>query len=132
MKSSLIRSFIIFAAGAATAALASGMYPKEPITVGKFQDKISQLVPLVEEIGAYVAVAENGRIGLFTDPYACIPPRPPVPVLPYGAVDTRMLRAATQAIIAYNEGLIHGETELVYEVGRCKPYATSMMTTKKF
>ena len=36
MKSSLIRSVVIFAAGAATAALASGMYPREPITVGKF------------------------------------------------------------------------------------------------
>ena len=86
----------------------------------------------VEEIGAYVAVAEKGRIGLYTNPYACIPPQPPVPILPYGAVDTRTLRAATEAIIAYNEGLIHGETELVYEVGQCKARATSIEITKKF
>ena len=132
MKSSLIRSAVIFAAGAATAALASGMYPKEPITVGKFQDKISLLVVQVEEIGAYVALAEKGRIGLHTNPYACIPPRPPVPVVPYGAVDMRTLRAATEAIITYNEGLIHGETELVYEVGHCKAYETSIETTRKF
>jgi hypothetical protein len=130
MKSSLIRSFVIFAAGAATAALASGLYPKEPITAGQFRERISVLVTEVEALGAYVAIAENGRIGLYTDPYACIPPRPPVPVLPYGAVDSRTLRTAAFALMVYNEGVMHGETDLVYEVGRCKPYATSTLIRK--
>jgi hypothetical protein len=122
MKSSVIRGLLIFAAGAATAALASGMFPKEPITVPEFQERATTLIAQVEALGAYVAIAEKGRVGLFTNPYACIPPVPPVPVLPYNAVDPRMLRAATEGLIAYNEGLILNEPMPVYEVGRCKPY----------
>jgi len=123
MKSSFVRSLVIFAAGAASAALVSGMYPKEPITPGEFLERATVLIAEVEALGAYVAVAENGRVGIYTDPALCVPPRPPVPVLPVNAVDPRMLEAAAKSFITINVGRIMDEHELVYEVGRCKPYA---------
>jgi hypothetical protein len=122
MKSSLIRSVVIFAAGAATAALASGLYPPEPMTPGEFQERATKLIAQVEALGAYVAVTENGRVGIFTDPYACIPPRPPVPVLPLNVVDPRTLESATRALNTMNLGRLMDEPTLVYEVGLCKPY----------
>lgn len=124
MKASVVRGFFIFAAGAATAALASGLYPREPITVPEFQERATVLIAEVEALGAYVAVAENGRVGLFTDPSRCVPPVPPKPVLPANAVDPRTLRAATAALIALNEGYMLDEREPVYEVGTCMPYAS--------
>ena len=123
MKSSFIRGLLIFAGGAATAALASGFYPPEPMTAGEFQERLIKLSAQVEALGAYVAVAENGRVGIFTDPAACIPPVPPNPVMPPNGVDSRTLRIATLALITHNEGILMGENGLVYEVGRCKPYA---------
>lgn len=123
MKTSAVRGVLIFAAGAATAALASGLYPVEPITVPEFRERATVLIAEVEALGAYVAVVENGRVGLFTDPIRCVPPTPPKPVLPANAVDPRSLRAATAALIALNEGYMLDEHEPVYEVGRCKPYA---------
>ena len=125
MKSSAIRGLVIFAAGAATAALASGMYPKEPITGPQFEERLFVLMGEVEALGAYVAVAENGRIGIFTDPAACAPPNPPRPNYPNGSVDTRMLANASKALNVYNEGRMYDEREPVYVVGRCKPYASS-------
>jgi hypothetical protein len=121
----VVRGFFIFAAGAATAALASGLYPPEPITVPEFQERATVLIAEVEALGAYVALAENGRVGLFTDPGKCVPPVPPKPVLPAKAVDPRTLRAAAAALIALNEGFMLDEQEPVYEVGACKPYATT-------
>jgi hypothetical protein len=122
MKSSVIRGLLIFAAGAASAALASGLYPPEPITPGEFQERAIKLIAQVEELGAYVAVAENGRIGIYTNPYACIPPVPPVPVWPVNAVDPSTLETAARMLVVMNHGLLRGETSLAYEVGRCKPY----------
>jgi len=132
MKSSAIRGLVIFAAGAATAALASGMYPKEPITAPQFEERLFVLMAEVEALGAYVAVAEDGRIGIFTDPAACMPPNPPRPNYPNGSVDSRTLSKATAALIAYNQGRMYDEREPVYVVGRCKPYASSSSTYSKY
>jgi len=122
MKTSVVRGFVIFAAGAATAALASGLYPKEPITVPQFQERAFKALADIEALGAYIAVAENGRIGLYTNPYACIPPVPPVPIMPVNAVDPNTLETAVRMLVVMNHGLLMGETSSVYEVGRCKPY----------
>jgi hypothetical protein len=128
MKASVVKGVLIFAAGAATAALASGFYPKEPITVGQFQERSFALIAEVEALGAYVAKAQNGRVGIFTDVGACAPPNPPRPNLPANAVDSRTLRMATEALIAINEGLLMDERELVYEAGKCRPYETSRLS----
>ena len=122
MTSSFIRGLLIFAAGAASAALASGLYPPQPITAGEFQARAIKLIAQVEELGAYVAVAEDGRIGIYTDPYACVPPVPPVPVLPVNSVDPRTLDTASRMLVVMNQGLLMGESSLAYEVGRCHPY----------
>jgi hypothetical protein len=132
MKSSAIRGLVIFAAGAASAALASGMYPKEPITVGQFEERALVLLAEVEALGAYVALAEGGRVGLFIDPIACSPPNPPRPNYPNGSVDSRTLDNALKALVSYNQGLMYGETEPVYVVGRCKPYASSELANLKY
>jgi len=121
MKSSLIRSLVIFVAGAATASVAAGLYPKRPITKGQFQERMLVLIAEVEELGAYVAVTEKGRVGIYTDPGFCIPPDPPLPVLPPIAVNSITLALATRAMNTMNEGALMGENSLVYEVGRCKP-----------
>jgi hypothetical protein len=130
MKTSVVRSFLIFAAGAATAALASGLYPKEPITVPVFQERAFKALADVEALGAYVALAEKGRIGLYTNPYACIPPVPPVPIMPEHAVDPNTLEIAVRMLVVMNHGLLMGETAPVYEVGRCKPYPGLKIETK--
>jgi hypothetical protein len=130
MKASLVKGVLIFAAGAATAALASGLYPKEPITPGEFLERANVLIAEVEALGAYVAVAEDGRVGIFTDPVACMPPTPPRPNLPANAVDSRTLRKATAALIAINEGHLFDENMPVYVQGRCKPYATNATPSK--
>jgi hypothetical protein len=59
----------------------------------------------------------------------CVPPQPPIPILPANAVDPRMLEAASKALIAINVGRIMDERELVYEVAKCRPYAG--LTLKK-
>ena len=127
MKSSAFKGVLIFAAGAATAALASGMYPPEPITVGQFEERALVLIAEVEALGAYVAKTQNGRVGIFTDVGACLPPNPPRPNLPAYAVDSRTLKMATDALITINEGLLMDEHELVYEAGKCRPYETSRL-----
>ena len=130
MKASVVKGVLIFAAGAATAALASGLYPREPITVGQFQERALVLIAEVEALGGYVAKAENGRVGIFTDVGACLPPNPPRPNLPAYAVDSRSLRLATEALIAINEGLVMDEHELVYEAGKCRPYEGARISFK--
>ena len=128
MKTSAVRGFVIFAAGAATAALASGFYPKEPITVGEFQERATVLIAEVEALGAYVALAENGRVGLFTNVGACVPPNPPRPNLPAYGAESRALGLGLKALATINEGRLMDEHELVYEVGKCRPYPTSLAT----
>ena len=128
MKSSVFKGAALFAAGAATAALASGLYPNEPITVGQFQERATVLIAELEALGGYVAVAENGRVGIYTNVGACAPPVPPRPNLPKFAVESHSLRLATQAMNAINEGRLMDEHELVYEVGKCRPYPTSLAT----
>jgi len=123
MKTNVIRSLLIFVAGAATAAIAGGLYPKEPTTVPEFHERALVLIAEVEAIGGYVGLADDGRVGIFTDPAACYPPVPPKPVMPKGAVDMRSLQNGLNALAAMNEGIMMGETAPVYEIGRCKPYA---------
>jgi hypothetical protein len=128
MKMSVVRGFVIFAAGAATAALAGGMYPKESITVGEFQERATVLIAEVEALGAYVAFAENGRVGLFTNVGACVPPNPPRPNLPAYGAESRALGLGLKALAAVNEGRLMDEHELVYEVGKCRPYPTGSLS----
>jgi hypothetical protein len=124
MKSSLIRSATIFSAGVATAALASGLYPLEHMPVGQFQEKATFLLAEIEALGAYVAVAEDGRVGIYTNPpEACVSPKPPVPVLPAYAVDVRAFERGIKALAAVNVGFLMGEKAPVYEFAKCKPVA---------
>jgi hypothetical protein len=123
MKSNVTRSLLIFAAGAATAALAGGLYPTEPITPGQFDERATVLIAEVEALGGYVGTFADGRVGIYTDPAACYPPVPPKPVMPKGVVDSRSLQNGLNALAAANAGRAHGETFPVYVIGKCKPYA---------
>lgn len=122
MKSSLIRSFVIFTAGAATAALASDLYRQERVSVEEFRERADFLLAEVAALGAFVGVAENGRVGIYSNTIAaCVTPKPPLPVLPSNGVDIRPLELGTKALAAYNVGLLMGDTAPVYEIDRCRP-----------
>jgi hypothetical protein len=43
-----------------------------------------------------------------------------------------MLAQASKALNVYNEGRMYEESEPVYVVGRCKPYATSSSTISPY
>jgi hypothetical protein len=125
MKKSALRGVAIFAAGAASAVLAGEFYPRPSITVDEFQVMANELLPRVETLGYYIGKVEKGRIGIYTDPYACVP-NPPLPKLPAKAVGLWDLRAGAEGIIAINEAHIMGEDLPVYVLGKCKPYAGSL------
>ena len=122
MKSTVIRTVLVFAAGAGCATLAGGMFAPEPITVEQFQERATGLLAQIDLLGRYVDLAEDGRVRIMIDPIACIP-NPPSPKLPQGAVDSRYLRHGMAALMALEEGLILGVPEPVYTTGKCKPYA---------
>ena len=91
MKLSLIRGIVMFFAGAGCATVVAGLYPPiEPITQEQFQDRLTAAMIEVEALGGYVGLAENGRIGIYTNVGACIPPVP-IPKWPAHAVDQRSL-----------------------------------------
>ena len=126
MKSSVIRGLVIFAAGAATAALASGMYPKEPITAGQFQERA-----LRADGRSRSARCLCGRRR--KRPHRDLTPiRLPacrrirrVPNLPERSVDTRMLAHASKALNVYNEGRMHDERS------RCTTSAGASRTRRR-
>lgn len=123
MKSSLIRSLLIFVAGAGCATVVAGIYPTEEITPERWQERAIAVLVEVEALGGYVGIADDGRIGIYQQLVgACLPPIPP-PKWPVNAVDPRSLRNGAEAIVEFNEGLLSGEPLPVYVLGKCKPYA---------
>lgn len=124
MKSSVVRSLVIFIAGAGCATVVAGMYPGEPISQEQWQERATAVLAEVEALGGYVGIAEDGRVGIYTQVGACVPPIP-IPKWPANAVDPRSLRKGAAALVAYNEGLLFEEPQPVYVLGKCKPYATS-------
>ena len=123
---SVIRSLAIFVAGAGSAAVVAGLYPTEPISPEEFQERLTKVLVEVEALGSYVAIADDGRVGIYTNVGACVP-SPPLPKWPAGAVDARSLAKGAQAVVQYNQGLIHEEAQPVYVVGKCRPYAGSLL-----
>lgn len=124
---SIIRSLVIFAAGAGSAAVVAGLYPGEPISPEIFQERLTKVLVEVEALGGYVAIADDGRVGIYTNVGACVP-SPPVPKWPAGVVDARSLAKGAQALVQFNMGLMHEEAQPVYVVGKCRPYASSMLS----
>jgi len=127
MKSSLIRGLVMFAAGAGCATVAAGLYPPiEPITPELFQDRLTTAIAEIEALGGYVGLAENGRIGIYTNVGACLPPVPP-PKWPAHAVDSRSLEYGVQAAVNLNLNYLAEEGNPVYVLGKCRPYAQSIL-----
>jgi hypothetical protein len=125
MKKSALRGVAIFAAGAATAVLAGEFYPRPAITVDEFRVLGDELLPKVETLGYYIGKIEKGRIGIYTDPYACVP-NPPLPKWPAKAVNMWDARAGAEGLIALNEAHFMEEGEPVYVLGKCKPYGSTL------
>jgi len=120
MKSSLIRSLAIFVAGAGSATVVAGLYGTE-MEPPVFHERLAKVLVEVEALGAFVGIADDGRVGIYTVA-ACGPPPPP-PIMPAGAVDARNLAKGAQAMVQFNLGLIHGEEQPIYVLGKCKPRA---------
>ena len=127
MKLSLIRGIVMFFAGAGCATVVAGLYPPiEPITQEQFQDRLTAAMIEVEALGGYVGLAENGRIGIYTNVGACIPPVP-IPKWPAHAVDQRSLENGVKAAVNLNLNYLAEEGQPVYVLGKCRPYAQSML-----
>jgi hypothetical protein len=120
MKKSAMRGVAIFAAGAATAVLAGEFYPRPEINVEEFQKLGDGLLGRVETFGYYIGKIEKGRIGIYTDPYACVP-NPPLPKLPAKAVDLWDLRLGAEGLVALNESYLMDQPLPVYVLGKCRP-----------
>lgn len=125
MKKSALRGVAIFAAGAATAVLAGEFYPRPSITVDEFTVMADDLLPRVETLGYYIGKVEKGRIGIYTDPYACVP-NPPLPKWPAKAVGMFDLEAGAEGLIALNKAHFMDEGAPVYVLGKCKPYGATL------
>ena len=127
MKSTLIRGLVIFAAGAGCATVVAGLYPPiDPITTEQFQDRLTAAVAEVEALGRYVGIAQDGRIGIYTNVGACVP-SPPVPKWPAHVVDFSSLELGHCAIGTMNKAYMSEERQPVYVLGKCRPYAQSML-----
>jgi hypothetical protein len=122
MNKSAIRSVAIFAAGAATAVLAGEFYPRPSITAEEFQVMGDKLLPQVETLGYYIGKVEKGRIGIYTDPYACVP-NPPLPKYPAKAVNLFDLQSGVEGLVALNQSYLMDEGLPVYVIGKCRPFA---------
>ena len=121
MKSSVIRSLVIFSAGAGCATVVAGMFPTEPITPGQFQERATTLIAEVEALGAYVGIAQDGRVGIYTDVAACVLPPPP-PKLTAPAFNQLSFELGLGALGTMSKGITAGEEQPVYVLGKCRPY----------
>jgi len=126
MKSSVVRSLLIFIAGASSATVVAGLYTNEPITPEQFQERATDLLAKVEALGGYVALAENGRVGIFSNVGACVP-NPPLPRWPENFVNLSTLDLGLKALAQVNVAYLNAEPMPVYVVGKCRPYAQSML-----
>jgi len=125
MKSSVIRSLVIFAAGAGSATVVAGLYPPiEEISPQQFLKDSTKLLAQVERLGSYVGSTKDGRIGIYTNEVigACVP-MPPLPKWPANAVDGRSLDLGLAMIGTLNKAYLAGEEQPVYVLGKCRPYA---------
>ena len=124
---SVIRGLLIFVAGAGSATVVAGLYtPIDPIEPEVFEDRLSAAMMEIEQLGSYVGLAEDGRIGIYTNVGACIPPVP-IPKWPARAVDPRTLEKGVKAAINLNLNYLAEEGHAVYVLGRCRPYAYSQL-----
>jgi hypothetical protein len=121
MKSSMIRGVIIFAAGAGCATVVAQVVdePRPPITLERWQKLATDLLPHVAELGYYTERTSDGTVGIRLDPIAC-GPRPPVPKLPAGAVDSRELHRGLAALRELETGYLMEDPNPVYAVIRCQ------------
>ena len=127
MKSSIIRGLVMFAAGAGCATVVAGLYPPiEPITPELFQERLTAVLGELDALGGYVGLAQDGRIGIYTNVSACVPPVPP-PKWPAHAVDQRSFDYGVKAAFNLNLNYLAEEGNPVYVLGKCRPYALSIL-----
>lgn len=132
MKSSMIRSLVIFAAGAGSATVVAGLYPPiEEISPEQFLEDGTKLLAQVEKFGSYVGVTKDGRIGIYTNNVGACVPQPPLPKWPAHAVDQRSTDLGLTAIATLNKAFLAGEEQPVYVLGKCRPYAQSTLELKR-
>jgi hypothetical protein len=124
MKSSVIRSLVIFAAGAGSATVVAGRYPPmDEISTDDFLKDGTALIAKVERLGGYVGVIKDGRIGIYSNPVGACVPLPPVPRWPDNVVDQTSLELGLAMVGALNKAYMRGDTQPVYVLDKCRPYA---------
>jgi hypothetical protein len=118
MKMTIVRGVFLFVAGAGCATGVAQMFPMRDITVPEFQERLDKSMHEIVELSAYVRSIDEARlnIGLI----ACTPT--PLPKMPDGAVDPRMLKRAVKMMLAMNDARMIGDREPVQEsIEKCKP-----------
>jgi hypothetical protein len=120
MKTTVVRSLMVFLAGAGCATVIAqvGEMPPPPITVEDWQKRAIRVSDEIAFLAQYVDLAENGRNRIFTDPAACVTPVPPKP---NRGAKLWLVRKGLGAIETITEGQALGEEELVYSLERCHP-----------
>lgn len=133
MKSSVFRSLGIFALGAGSAVVVAGLYPPmEPTTPEDFLEEATVLLAKVEKLGGYVGVSLDGRVGIYSNEVGACVPMPPLPKWPAHVVDSSSLELGFLALGTINKAYMAGERQPVYVVGKCRPYAQSMVEGKRY
>lgn len=118
MKTSILKSLLIFAAGAGCATVIAQVNYKMAMTPQELHEQAPVLLAEIAAIGASVAGISGGKIYLSNNPpIACFPP--PNPKMPAGAVSPMLLRNGVEALIAYNEALIDAHPEAVRTTDKC-------------
>jgi hypothetical protein len=123
MKSSAIRSLVIFAAGAGSATVVAGLYPPlDEISQEQFLKDSTVVLSQIEKLGSYVGVIKDGRIGIYTNDVGACVPQPPLPKWPAHAVDQRSTDLGLQMAATLNKAFLAGDEQPVYVLGKCRPY----------
>jgi hypothetical protein len=117
MKTTIVRGVMLFAAGAGCATVAQEWTSLERLEAADFQERLYTSLKDLEFLGQYVVFTRDGRIGIMSDPNACVPQ--PKPKRPGDAAEPRLVARAAEAAVHLNYALSAGEKEPVFLTDKC-------------
>jgi hypothetical protein len=118
MKMSIMRGLFLFAAGAGCATVAAQMFPLREITLPEFQERFDKSMHEIIELSTYVRSIDEARVNVGL--IACTPT--PLPKMPDGALDPRLLKRAIKTMLALNDARMIGDSEPLQEsIEKCRP-----------
>jgi hypothetical protein len=119
MKWSILNGAVLFAAGVGCTVVAQSGWTPGMEAEEVLEKRVNALLIEVSQLGAYVTLAENGRVVFNLDPIRCPTPIP-LPKLPANAVDPRTLRQGAAALFTVDEAYLLGATDPMGSEDRCQ------------